>query len=202
MIFRNYLLVTVLAGSALSVEAQEVNLAGDAMGLFNGSTTAYGGLSYLDSTFDVWTSLNFYALGGDPNTPNLDNLGSFTLSTSAFDYNNPPTTFTLYVTFTAPTGIAGSGTGTYTADLIGQVINSNTGGVFIDFGTAPLTFFFSNPSGSGTFSLAVDPLSLYPGQTASLTGYGYAHEVVPAPAALACMGLGLAGAALRRRRYR
>ncbi len=200
MKIKRFMALAVLTGAAIGAQAQELNLAGDASGLFNGSSTTYEGLLYVGSTFDVLTSSGFYALGGDPGTPNVDNLGSFSLSTSAFDYNSPPATFILDVFFTKPTGILGGGSTTFTADLVGQVINSNTGGVLIEFGSAPQMFTFSNSHQSGTFSLAVDSLSLYPGQTASLTGYGIANiQSVPEPGAVACMALGLIGTAFKRR---
>ncbi len=103
--------LTVATGVASAAYADELNLQGNATGYFNaGPGTTYGGLSYLGSTFNVNTAGNFYALGGNAATPNLNNLGSMSLSGLPFDYNNPPATFTLDVTFTAPTGIAGSNT--------------------------------------------------------------------------------------------
>src|SRR5207248_2260619 len=38
------------------------------------------GLTYLNSTFDVTTSGGFVAIGNAPGVPNVNNLGSFTLT--------------------------------------------------------------------------------------------------------------------------
>ncbi len=188
-------------GGAAFAFAQDINLQGDASAYFNaGPSTTYGGLSYLGSTFDVNTAGGFYALGGNAGTPNLNNLGSMTLSTQTFDYNNPPATFTLDVTFTAPTGIVGSNMATYTADLIGSVSAGNAGGVHIDFGNAPTQFNFTNSSGTGYFTLNVNPVSIHPGQTVAVSGYGKGQiQAVPEPTSLACIAMGLGGAFLRRR---
>jgi|SRR5579862_797861 len=191
----------VVFGGATLAQAQ-LEIAGSASGLFDGVSTSYGGLTYSDSTFDVFPAFGFFAFGGNPGPPNFNNLGSFMLSPTAFDYSNPPTTFTLDVDFTTPTGIVTGQTTDYMASLTGHVIDSTTGGVFIDFGSTPQTFVFDTSSGHGMFTLAINPLAIYPGQNASLTGFGSAaFTSVPAPAAVACMSLGLIGA-LRRRRPR
>jgi|SRR5579862_4897153 len=199
MKYHSLLLVAVLGGSATLAQAQ-LEIAGTATGLFDGVSTSYGGLTYNGSTFDVFSSAGFYALGGNPGPTNVDNLGSFTLSTLPFDYDSPATTFTVDVTFTDPTGIAGGGSTTFTAPVTGQVVNSSTGGVTINFTSPPETFTFANPTDHGVFTLVVNPLSIYPGQTESLTGYGTASFTsVPAPGAIACMALGLIGTLVRRR---
>jgi hypothetical protein len=204
MTIAKYFVICAVATLAAGAEAQTVEIAGDASGKFsNGSSVDYGGLFYLGSTFDVFTAGGFYALGGNAAIPNMDNLGSFTLSTSAFNYSSPPATFTEYITFTKPSTIVGGQNTTYIAPLTGQVIDSNTGGVFIDFGSSPHVFDFSTPGGKGVFTLSINPLSIYPGQTESLTGYGTAEIVpVPAPGAIACMACGLIGTWFRRRRRR
>ena len=127
--------------------ADEVFIAGFTNGCFGaacapGATATSGGLTFSNSTFQGTTANGFRALGGNANPgSNFNNLGSVSLSTAPQSYNTP---FTLQVTFTAPQGINGSNTATFTATITGTVRSDNTGGVFIDFNNTPILFTFSD----------------------------------------------------------
>lgn len=91
------------------------------------------------ATFAGTTAAGFRGLGGNPIAPpvqNVNNLGAFSLATTPFTYTG--NIFTLRVTFTAPEGITGSNTSTFSATLIGTVTNDpNSGGVQLDFNNTP-----------------------------------------------------------------
>ena len=200
--------------------ADEVFISGFTNGCFGagctpGASASIPGLTYSNSTFSGTTANGFRGLGGNPNPgANVNNLGSFTLSTAPNTFN---TSFTLQVTFTAPQGINGSNTAIFTATVTGTVRAADDGGVFLDFDNTPLLFTFNDMTcgattvpgqqttcGTGSFSFSVNDLAIDPGQTAAITGQitGAQQTTIPEPMTMVLLGTGLAGVAAKVRRRR
>jgi hypothetical protein len=217
-LFLCLLVLGVIALAQGVARADEVFIAGNTNGCFGagctpGDTASIPGLSYSDSVFAGTTANGFRALGGNANPGfNLNNLGSFTLSTAPNTFN---TTFTLQVNFTAPQGIAGSSTAMFTALVTGTVRADDDGGVLIDFDNTPQLFTFNDTNcgpttvpgqqttcGTGSFFFRVIGVAIDPGQTAALSGVitGAQQTTVPEPMTMILLGTGLAGVAAKVRR--
>src|SRR5688572_28770484 len=112
--------VAIIGLAQSEARADEVVIAGGTNGCFGanctpGASATFLGLTYSNSTFAGTTANGFRGLGGNANPgANFNNLGSLSLSTAPNTYD---TSFTLQVTFTAPQGITGSNTATFTATL-------------------------------------------------------------------------------------
>ncbi len=208
-------LLSILAVSSSEARADEVTFAGYTNGAFNNpappntsatQTASLFGLNYVNSTIQSGTTVNgFRGIGGNPTAPptqNSNNLGAFNLANTENVYNG--NTFTLRVTFTAPTGINGGNTTLFTAMLIGSVTSVGNGGVQIDFDNTPRFFTFSSGGISGSFNFSVNDLALDPGQTAAITGQITAAQqtAIPEPMTMLLLGTGLAGVAARVRKRR
>jgi hypothetical protein len=218
--------VAALALTSLAA-ADEIFFSGFTNGGFNSTpsgssayqTASLLGLAYGNSTFSGTSASGFLSIGANgqpvPGSQNLNNLGSFTLSSDPNSYAG--NSFTLLVTFSDPNGITGGNTSLFTAALTGTVSNSQSGGVFIDFNNTPIVFTFSDTNcsettiagqqttcGNGSFNFFVNDLSIFSGETAPLTGTitGAQQSTVPEPGTLLLMGSGISALAgfVRRRR--
>ena len=209
--------------------AQEVRFTGTTAGCFGagctpggGPTTAGGGvLSYFGSAFDETTVFGFLAIGGNPvaGAGNFNNFGAFDLNSAlagnGMTFNGE--VFNLAITFTAPTGIVGGQTTTFTSILTGTVqVNDANGGVSIDFTDNGARLFTVNGVGpgnvptQGVFSLQIADVNVNPTATpADITGNiqtvsgTFPQATVPEPSTYVLMATGLAGVAMagfRRRR--
>jgi len=185
----------VIIGASHSIaRADEVTISGST----SGSVTGVPQLTFTgNASFAGTTALGIGSLSG------ANSLGSFFLVTAPTQPLNG--SFTLNVSFTAPTGINGGQGAIYTAIITGSVSpNLDQGGVNILFNNPSQLFTFNDGTNNGTFSLTVPNLFVQTGRSAQLTAgiTGQQTAVVPEPTTLLLMGTGLTGvmAKLRQRR--
>ncbi|MCA1565000.1 MAG: PEP-CTERM sorting domain-containing protein [Acidobacteria bacterium] len=182
-------------GAGQIAKADPVTVSGTSSGTVTG--TAANFLTFTGNTFTATTA------GGVGSFSGADRIGTFTLASTA---GETPVSgnFTLNLTFTAPAGINGGQSATYTATVSGTISTPNVGGVQIEFDNPIQTFTFSNASGSGSFSIELPKLFVQSGETANLTAglRGEQTAAVPEPATMILLGTGLAGVAARIRKRR
>lgn len=161
-------------------------------------TDVTGPLVYTNSTFSVTTAGGSAQIGNTPGTPNVNNLGSFTLPNDVSVTNFAGQSFSLNVFFTAPASVVPSNTN-FMAMLSGT-IEGNSGGVTINFDNTPKMFSWAG----GTFTLEVADVFLTNtvlGTNVAVTG-NLVATTVPEPGTYLLMASGLAGLGMMARRRR
>ena len=202
--------VAVMGVFSTASHAAEVPFAGYTNGAFNNpappntsatQTASLFGLTFVNSTFADTTAGGFLGLGSAPIAPatqNTQNLGAMQLVSGNDTYTG--NTFSLRVSFTAPTGILPNSSSIFSATLVGSVTSTGNGGVMIDFDNTPLAYTFNDGVNFGSFNFGVNDVAINPGNLVPLTGQiTAASQDVPEPAAAGIVGV-IAASLLRRRR--
>jgi len=202
--------VTLLALGSGAASAQETTFVGFTNGCFGldcvpasnpaATTFVFNGLSFTNSTFNVMTGGGFVSIGSGPATPNVDNLGSFTLTGAPFTYTGNH--FDLLVSFTAPPGTTPP-TVLFKDTLTGVVAGTDNGEVFVDFDNTVKHFTFGSGATAGSFDFFVNDVSMTAGRTVAVTGTIVSSiAAIPEPEtyALFLAGLGTIGFMARRRK--
>ena len=176
------------------------------------NTVTVGGLTYNDATFTGTTIGGFLGIGAAGQEPpglNTNNLGSFTLSGTPFNYTGEQ--FSLRVAFTAPAGILPSSTPVFHSTITGQVFSGTNGSLNFNFDNTEQLFTFGSGATAGSFRFSVNDASLLLStangapQTIAITGQIFSQVgVIPEPEtyALLMAGLGAVGFMARRRKQR
>lgn len=149
-------------------------------------------LTFVNSSFNVTTADWLAGIGSSPGTPNVNNLGSFSVTGDPANYNGAH--FLLDVVFSFPT--ITSSPGFFAAAIRGSVRSDANGLVKLQFDPGYQSFDFITDDLKGTFMLSVNDVSLTPGASpVALTGDIEVTSLTatPEPATTALMATGLAG---------
>jgi hypothetical protein len=176
LLFSTLMLVAILVFGVGRARADEITVGGTT------ASNTPAGITFTAGSFNGTTSAGFAG---------FSNLGSYTLSSSAGNYNGSVVDLT--VTFSVPTGINGGSSTLFVANLFGNVNTNAQGGVSIVFTNPTQSFSFSNSGGSGSFSFTVNPVALNPGGTTALSGFVSGGSIIPAsePSGVLLLGAGL-----------
>jgi hypothetical protein len=194
-IYKAFGIAAVAAVLALAPARAEVVFGGSAAGCMGAGCTNYSGtatdvgLTYTGSTFTGTTVNNVLFVGTAASTPNVNNFGSFFLSTAGGNNNYAGDIFNLAVNFNLPLGTSPD-PGIFTVGLQGKITGNGTNG---SLGITWLANTDSFTYTGGTFTLKVNDLSISPGGNVPLTGTLTAVSAVPEASTWAMMILGFMG---------
>jgi hypothetical protein len=182
-------------GAAQAAKADPLTVTGVSSGTITGTVAQF--LTFTGNAFTATTAGDVGSFSGD------NRLGTFTLS-PAIGETPVSGTFTIFLTFTTPTGIIPTQTKGVAVAVSGTVSTNDTGGVRINFQNQGfIGFIFRNENGTGFAVIELPQLFVQSGETADLTGGLRGRmDPIPEPATMLLLGTGLAGVAMRVRRKR